>query len=338
MASVANTIYGMTGYFKPVPFTKGSPYFIANIGNGIQLANKIYDYNPFSSNGEAINKTFDGGFIITGQYGTGPVSADIHLIRTDTYGDTLWTKTYNFSQGDAGMAVQQTADSGFIVAGFSYDPVISSHVNAFLLKTNSSNDTIWSKLFVSPSESLFYSVDQTNDHGYFLTGALAIPPNNIGKIYLIKTNDIGDTLWTRLHGNNNVFSNNGLFGKQTKDGGYIVSGIGSIGNKFGAYIIKLDSLGNVNSPGGMAELNNPFEFAVYPNPSNGVFQVTVKGLPHHKGQIEVYNINHQLLYFSPVRSQQLLTVNLTHATEGLYLVLLRTGETVFTKKFIIHKP
>lgn len=243
-----------------------------------------------------------------------------------------------FSQGDAGMAVQQTADSGFIVAGFSYDPVISSHVNAFLLKTNSSNDTIWSKLFVSPSESLFYSVDQTNDHGYFLTGTLAIPPNNIGKIYLIKTNDIGDTLWTRLHGNNNVFSNNGLFGKQTKDGGYIVSGIGAIGNKFGAYIIKLDSLGNVNSPSGMAELNNPFEFAVFPNPSSGVFRVMAKGLPHHKGRIEVYNINHQLLYSSPVGSQQPLTVNLTHATEGLYLVLLRTEKSVFTKKFIIHKP
>jgi hypothetical protein len=39
-------------------------------------------------------------------------------VRTDSVGDTLWTRTFGGSGEDRGAFVQQTQDSGFIVAGY----------------------------------------------------------------------------------------------------------------------------------------------------------------------------------------------------------------------------
>jgi hypothetical protein len=57
MASINNNVYGMTGYFKPQPFTLLSAYFISSSGNGIQLGNKIYNTSIYGSTGDGIDKT-----------------------------------------------------------------------------------------------------------------------------------------------------------------------------------------------------------------------------------------------------------------------------------------
>ncbi|MFM7901958.1 MAG: hypothetical protein ACKPAD_08220, partial [Bacteroidota bacterium] len=146
MASINSTIYGMTGKFKPQPFTFNSSYFISSIGNGIQLGNKIYDNSIYGSTGDGIDKTYDGGFIFTGQYGTSISTADVNLIRVNALGDTLWTRTYHNSLADVGRAVIQTADSGFMVAGFTR--YLINAYNIYLIKTDSVGDTLWTKQYV----------------------------------------------------------------------------------------------------------------------------------------------------------------------------------------------
>ena len=149
---------------------------------------------------------------------------------------TTFEKTYNWglSAMDA-ESVQQTADGGYIMAGFIYP--LGSDSQMSLVKTNSNGDTIWTKA-IGGSFGFFMgtSVQQTNDLGYIVTG--------MGKggdgVYLVKTTAAGDTVWTRDFEKTST-GNEGKAVKQTTDGGYVVTGI----TNDTIYAAKLGSTGNM---------------------------------------------------------------------------------------------
>jgi len=327
MASINNTIYGMTGKFKPQPFTFNSSYFISSIGNGIQLGNKTYNTSIYGSTGDGIDKTFDGGFIITGQFGTSVSTADVNLIRVNALGDTLWTRNYNNSPADVGRAVIQTADSGFMVAGFTR--YLINAYNIYLIKTDSVGDTLWTKQYVDSVNYDVSSIKQTTDTGYIIAGRKS------GIIYLIKTDEFGDTLWTRTFGNMQNGSQ-AFFVRQTLDGGYIISGTGTIGSAFGAYIIKTDSIGIVSSGTGIVEVNNPFVFDVYPNPTTGAFNVKVNGISSLNSSISVYNLSGQTIYSTMIKNNAIVQIDLSGLTVGMYAISLRSGNRTFIRKIIFQ--
>ena len=108
MASVNNVIYGLSGYYIPPSFMPDI-FFISVTGNGFLLSSKVYT-TPFSSDGGSIWKTHDGGFIMAGEIGTPSFHSDIYMIRTNTYGDTLWTKSYDLSYHEVAQDIKQTND------------------------------------------------------------------------------------------------------------------------------------------------------------------------------------------------------------------------------------
>jgi hypothetical protein len=69
-----------------------------------------------ASRAEAMCTTSDGGFAAVGQIDWGD-SARAWLVKTDPEGDTIWTAVLPGFGREAGAAVEQTQDGGYIIAG-----------------------------------------------------------------------------------------------------------------------------------------------------------------------------------------------------------------------------
>ncbi len=204
---------------------------------------KIYggfDYDV----GRSLQTTSDQGYIIAGEtasFGTG--GKDIYLIKTDTNGDTMWTRTYGGAADDWGNSVQQTSDGGYIVAGCS-DPTGAADYDICLIKTDSNGDTMWTKTFGSSGYDEARSIEQTTDGGYIMTGITNSYGSGDYDLFLLKTNTDGDTAWMRTFGGGSWDEGNSV--QQTSDGGYIIAGISAsfTSGDYDFYLIKTDANGD----------------------------------------------------------------------------------------------
>jgi len=94
-----------------------------------------------------IQQTTDGGYIVTGwtrSFGAG--RKDMWVLKLDANGNIQWQKTFGGRGDDAGEAVQQTADGGYIVVGgFSFLGV--SWRDMWVLKLDANGNVQWQKIY-----------------------------------------------------------------------------------------------------------------------------------------------------------------------------------------------
>ena len=207
---------------------------------------KVYGDGDYER-GNSIVITDDNGFAIVGAadalYSGGNLTeGDIWLVRTNSTGDTLWTKTYGGSGIDEGNSIYQTADGGFILAGARSNNLLI--YDAWLIRTDSNGDTIWTKTYGDNfAEELASSVIETSDSGFAFTGFSNTQTTFSRDVWLVRTDAAGDTLWTRTFGGTG--SDLGAAVLQTADNGFIVTGkTRVIGGEYDLYLIRTDENGN----------------------------------------------------------------------------------------------
>jgi hypothetical protein len=187
-------------------------------------------------------QTDDDGYIITGYtYSFGNGMADLYLIKTNSVGSPMWTQTYGKVYYDEGWSVCPTSDGGYIVTG---DVGLADGSRLWVIKTDSLGDLTWMKEYQHGDDSHGISVGITTDSCYIVTGYTYNPGNSSTDIWLLKIDSLGDTIWTRMYGGNNM--DRGFSVRETPDGGFVIAGITwSYGNGYqDIYIVKTDSLGD----------------------------------------------------------------------------------------------
>ncbi len=228
-------------------------YLVKTDNNGNEIWSKTFG-GVGNAVANSVQQTADGGFIIVGftvPYDDRTKKEDVYLIRVDSSGNKIWSKTFG-AEGlfeDEGNSVQQTADGGFIIVGYTkikqsfYDTFGSPHI--YLIKTDNSGNEIWSKTFSDHPPAYGQSVQQTADGGFVVTGyigSISYPFSD--DVFLLKTDSNGNGIWLKTFGG--TMDDAAYSVQQTADGGYIIAGCT---RSYGAgwedvYLIKTNSSGN----------------------------------------------------------------------------------------------
>jgi len=166
--------------------------------------------------GESVQQTTDGGYILTGHTSSfGAGSLDVYLIKTDSLGETLWTRTFGGIDEDRGYSVLQAREGGYIIVGGTKS-FGTGDFDLYLIKTDQLGETLWTRTYGGTGFDMGYSISNTLDGCYIITGRKS---GANGGVWLLKISGNGDTLWSRTFG-----GNCGYAVKQTADSGYIIAG------------------------------------------------------------------------------------------------------------------
>jgi hypothetical protein len=179
-----------------------------------------------------MNKTDDGGFILTGIteiiYCSGGHGArfacggKVLLVRTNELGDTLWTRSYEGGNvgWSEGNSVEETVDGGYVIVGRA--DTEENGTDLWISVTDKKGNPRWSRIFGKNGYDEGHSVQQTDDGGFIITGITQSPQDDSQRVWLLRTNELGDTLWTckYLVGD----WSEGKCVLPTDDGGFIIAG------------------------------------------------------------------------------------------------------------------
>jgi hypothetical protein len=158
----------------------------------------------------------------------------------------VWARSYGGAGFDVGFCVRQTPDGGYIISG---NTTSFGSAGIYLIKTNASGDTLWTKTYGTTNIDYGRTVEPTVDGGYIIVGRCGSPTYNYDA-YVIKTDGLGDTLWTRTYGGSpNNIMDWAQSVKLTPDSGYLLVGSTesnwNAGHYSDAWLFRTDSSGNV---------------------------------------------------------------------------------------------
>jgi len=195
--------------------------------------------------GRSVQGTGDGGYIITGNtYSSGAGGRDVYLVKTDSSGNRVWSKTFGGTGEDYGRSIQVADDGGYIITGYTYSSGAGG-ADLYLVKTDSSGNLVWENTFGGTGDDAGRSVQVTDDGGYIITGYTESSGAGGADLYLVRTDSSGNLVWENTFGGTDEDAGRSI--QVTDDGGYIITGYTESSGAGGAdlYLVKTDSSGNL---------------------------------------------------------------------------------------------
>ncbi|MBU1936638.1 T9SS type A sorting domain-containing protein [bacterium] len=233
-------LFGHTDSYGSYP---ANYWIVRTNANGDSLWSRVYGLSNYDYC-KAGHQTSDGGYIMAGFTNSiGSGDYDYWLLKLDSNGDSLWSHTYGGSDYDYCYSVWECTDGGYVLAGFTAS--FGAGMDDFwLVKTNANGDSLWSQTYGGSGTDACFGVEQTPDGGYILFGYTDSYGPSLANYYIVKTDANGTQLWDQVHGFSDY--DYGYTGRQTSDGGFIMSGMtNSIGSgDYDFWLLKMDSNGD----------------------------------------------------------------------------------------------
>src|ERR1043165_6758300 len=208
----------------------GTDYWVVKVDSN---GNKQWDKRFGGDDNDILHcltQTLDGGYILGGGSGSGVNGdktignwggnndADYWVVKLNSGGVKEWDKRYGGTGPDELQVLKQTADNGYIFAGYSQSGVSGDktqtrldinpvHHDLWVIKVDSTGSKQWDTRFgTNDEDDGVYSVTQTYDGGYLFGGSSYAPvangdksENNLGleQSWIIKTDSLGKKEWDK---------------------------------------------------------------------------------------------------------------------------------------------
>jgi hypothetical protein len=176
--------------------------------------------------------------------------------------DIEWEMTFGGNGDDRGTAIIQSADSGFVVVGYSnsFDGDITSpkgNQDFWVTKLDSIGNLEWQKSYGGNAADWCHDICIGTNDGYLLVGQSNSIDGDITEnkgaydIWIVKINNVGDIEWQKTFGGTQ--SENCRSVIQTSDGNYMIIGYtlsndGDILSNHGSadiWVIKISEFGSI---------------------------------------------------------------------------------------------
>jgi len=261
--------YIVTGYTSSFGAGQQDAYLVRITSNGDTIWTRTFG-GASMDGAHFVREASDHGYVIAGyteSYGGGK---NMYLIKTDSIGQAEFTRTYGTSMMDVAYAFCETPDSGYIFVGYKNGPSGWAKGDLWILKTDETLDTVWTKEYGGAGEDYGISIQSTLDGGYIITGSTTSFGAGGKDLWLVKIDAFGDTIWTKTYGG--TLEDVGYGVNLALDYGYIVTGYINGTGPWTAgdlWLLKMDSIGDTlwtKIYGGSSE---EFGFDIYQTPDNG---------------------------------------------------------------------
>ncbi|MEW6468381.1 MAG: T9SS type A sorting domain-containing protein [Bacteroidota bacterium] len=187
--------------------------------------------------GHNLTKTVDGGY----------AEVSFNLMKTDSFGNIQWFKTYTGASGPSYGGY--CADKGYIILGetVQFSSGGSGDQDFYIIKADSNGNVQWTKVLGGPT-SIEYAADivQATDGGYLALGYSNGYGAGSWDIIAIKLDPSGNVQWIKTYGGAN--GDWAVDVSVTGAIGYIItgytSGFESLQNSFRSFLLRIDGSGN----------------------------------------------------------------------------------------------
>jgi len=337
--------FALTGQTYSSPYNDDG-FLIKTDSNGIFQWQKNYGGTKIELT-SAMDTCFDGGYILggfTNSFGIGTPSnrcSNCYAIKTDSLGNLIWYRTFGGIYGDEFHSCLQSSDGNYVFAGHyvNNDPYYpncntgSIQSTPFIVKLDTSGTTVWSKTFDVPGHDItLWSIKELPNGDLIAAGQFDHNglPNDGFRGLVVRVNSNGDSLWyLTYNGCTGNLSDSYLYDiTMANDGCFIATGwvypkLPDTGTQ-DIWVLKIDSNGCevancvISSTGELIN-NYPNDFTLYPNPSDGIFNIH-NDMNAIIEETEVYSYVGEKVFSKNGTLQQ---IDLTHAANGIYFYSIK---------------
>jgi len=220
----------------------GSDAFIAKFDSSGNLSWSKTWGGSSNDTGESVTQVNDGGFVLGGKYGT---TGNPFIAKFDSSGNITWSKSWPVGFGNYSSLLSLSSDNAGGVVVTSLTSTYGSGGNdAYIAKFDSSGGLSWIKTWGGSGDEIGYSVIQTSDLGYVITGSTSSYGNGGVDAFLAKFDSSGNLSWSKTFGSSGFEVARGV--SQNADGGYLISGSTDTYDYQGdVFVAKYDSAGDI---------------------------------------------------------------------------------------------
>jgi hypothetical protein len=227
-----------------------------NEGGGIDWQ-KTYGGSR-SDTTRAMDATSDGGYVIASRSNSFGGGSNFWIVKIDSAGGIDWQKSIGGSKSEIPHAIQETADGGFIVGGFT-NSFSALGKDYYVVKMDANGLVEWQNRYGGDGADVIRYVLQVSDGGYLVAG-FTHSFGTAGDIMILKLDKDGAIEWQKRYGGAKFEEPSTIL--EVPDGYIVLEQSSSFTGSTDAWIFKIDFDGKIlwqktlGGRGGMDELSS----------------------------------------------------------------------------------
>lgn len=160
---------------------------------------KYYATDSFDK-GEGATQLADSSYLLTGSSSSFSGSAQAFIMKIDSTGKFLWSRSYGGVETDKGRRIFQVENDGIYVLGQS-NSIGSNFYDIYFFKTDETGILLFEKTFGGTDYEDIHDAVMLKDTSFVLVGETYSNGGGQQDIYLARISKNGDLLWTQSMGN-----------------------------------------------------------------------------------------------------------------------------------------